>query len=126
MTANTPLSAHFGHSPLRAVLGALPASPANQFGYGWEFGSDGRAGELTIDFDAMAEHLYRLSIAAKKRGVGIHQVIFDPAFIPALLRTKHGPYLRRSLPFMKTRPWIRHDEHYHVDFTLPCERAPGN
>lgn len=112
--------------PVADKLGAsvaLPSSPANRFGYGWEFGTDGRAGDLAIDFDAMAEHLYRLSIVAKRRGVGIHKVIFDQALIPALLRTKHGPYLRR-LPFMKTRPWIRYDEHYHVDFDLPCAPWP--
>ncbi len=104
---------------------ALPSSPANQFYFGWEFGPDGRAGDLTIDFDAMAKHLHHLSIAAKSRRVGIQKVILDPALIPALLRTKHGPDLRRSLPFMKTRPWIRHDEHYHVDFALPCASAQG-
>ena len=99
---------------------ALPGSPANQFGYGWEFGSDGRAGALSIDFDAMAEHLYRLSIAAKRRNIAIDKVIFDAALMPALLRTNRGPYLRHHLSFMKKRPWIRHDEHYHVDFALPC------
>ena len=104
---------------------ALPGSSAKQFGYGWEFGTDGRAGDFAIDFDAMAEHPYRLSIVAKRRGVVIHKVIFDQALIPALLRTKHGPYLRRHLPFMKTRPGIRHDEHYHVDFSLPCQPGRG-
>lgn len=24
---------------------------------------------------------------------------------------------------MKGRPWVRHDEHYHVDFALPCKPA---
>jgi hypothetical protein len=28
--------------------------------------------------------------------------------------------LVRELPFIQGRPWIRHDEHYHVDFTPPA------
>jgi penicillin-insensitive murein endopeptidase len=24
-----------------------------------------------------------------------------------------------KLPFMQGRPWVRHDEHYHVDFAPP-------
>jgi len=22
---------------------------------------------------------------------------------------------------MKAKPWVRHDEHYHVDFAVPCK-----
>ena len=25
------------------------------------------------------------------------------------------------LTFMAAKPWIRHDEHYHVDFAVPCK-----
>ncbi|WP_255357300.1 hypothetical protein [Xylophilus sp. Leaf220] len=30
---------------------------------------------------------------------------------------------QRHLPFLKGAPSVRHDEHYHVDFDLPCK--PG-
>jgi penicillin-insensitive murein endopeptidase len=98
----------------------IPASPLNKFGYGLEFDAAGRSGELTIDFDAMAEHLYQLEQAARKKRAGVALVIFDPALMPLLFNTARGPYLKQTLPFMKGRPWVRHDEHYHVDFTVPC------
>jgi hypothetical protein len=40
--------------------------------------------------------------------------------VALLFQTKRGSYLRTTLPFMKATPWIKHDEHYHVDFSLPC------
>lgn len=97
----------------------LPSSPLNKFGYGLEFDAQGMAGDLRIDYAALAEHLYQLRQAARKRQVGIALVIFDPALMPALLATARGKDLR-GLPFMRGKPWIRHDEHVHVDFALPC------
>lgn len=99
---------------------ALPSSPLNKFGYGVEFDAQGRADGLRIDFEALAEHLAELRQAATKRKVGIALVIFDPALKPALLKTARGKELQ-GLPFMKGKPWIRHDEHYHVDFAVPCQ-----
>lgn len=110
--------------PVRDAAGqslALPASAANKFGYAWEFDASGKASGYRIDFDAMGEHLYQLSLAARRRGVGLQRVIFDPQLTVLLLKTRHGPELAASLPFMKQRPWIRHDEHYHVDFAIPCK-----
>lgn len=104
---------------------ALPVSVANKFGYGIEFDSHARFGALAIDFAAMAEHLYQLDLAAKSRGVGIALVIFDTAYLPRLFATARGPYLQRHLPFMKGKPWVRHDEHYHVDFAVPCKAGPA-
>ena len=51
-------------------------------------------------------------------------MILDPAYLPALLATPRGPYLRARLRFMKKPAWIRHDEHYHVDFAVPCQPMP--
>lgn len=98
----------------------LPGTLQNSFGYGIEFDADGRAGDLAIDFDAMGEHLYQLALAAQERDVKIQKVIFDPALTARLLATRRGPFLRHVIPFMQARPWIRHDEHYHVDFGLDC------
>jgi len=110
--------------PVRDGTGAsvpLPTGVTNRFGYGIEFDADARDGEYTIDFPAMAEHLFQLQQAAKARQVGIALVIFDEAYLPKLFATPRGAYLQQHLPFMKGKPWIRHDEHFHVDFSLPCQ-----
>ncbi|MQA42377.1 penicillin-insensitive murein endopeptidase [Rugamonas aquatica] len=98
----------------------LPTSALNKFGYDLEFDATGSLGDLRIDFEAMAEHLYQLAEAAKKHHVGIKQVIFQKELVALLLQTKRGSYLRNNVTFMKATPWIKHDEHYHVDFSLPC------
>lgn len=100
----------------------LPSSPLNKFGYGLEFDARGRAGELRIDFEALAAHLVQLREAARRNRVGIALVILDPPLMAEVMKTSQGKKLH-GLPFMKGRPWIRHDEHYHVDFALPCR--PG-
>lgn len=102
----------------RSVL--LPTTALNKFGYGLEFDASGSLGDLRIDFEAMAEHLYQLAESAKKHRVAIKRVIFQKDLVTLLLQTKRGGYLRDNIPFMKAEPWIRHDEHYHVDFALPC------
>lgn len=98
----------------------LPISVANRLGYDLEFDGDGRLGELTIDFAAMAEHLYQLDQAARAQGRALALVIVDNGYLPKLLATPRGPYLKQHLPFMRGTPWVRHDEHYHVDFAIPC------
>jgi penicillin-insensitive murein endopeptidase len=98
----------------------LPASPVNKFGYAIEFDAQARYGGLTIDFEAMAEHLFELQKAAAARGAPIRLVIFDPRFLPKLFQTARGAQLRQSLKFMPKDAWVRHDEHYHVDFDLRC------
>lgn len=97
-----------------------PTSVTNKFGYGIEFDGAGRYAQLRIDYEAMAEHLYQLSQAAERHKVGVTRVIFDPVLTKKLLGTSRGAYIRQHLPFMKQRPWIRHDEHYHIDFAVAC------
>jgi len=99
----------------------LPISVANRFGYDIEFDANGNFNEFTIDFAAMAEHLHQLSVATKDRGIGIALVIVDPPFLPKLFDTPRGSFLKQNVRFMKGRAWVRHDEHYHVDFAVPCE-----
>jgi penicillin-insensitive murein endopeptidase len=98
----------------------IPASIQNKFGYELEFDANGSLDDLKIDFEAMAEHLYQLAEAAKMRQVKIKTVIFQKELTELLFKTKRGKVLRDALPFMKTQPWIKHDEHYHVDFSIPC------
>jgi hypothetical protein len=45
-------------------------------------------------------------------------VIFAPEFHPFLAATSEGQALLRRLPFSSGDVWVRHDEHYHVEFRL--------
>lgn len=103
---------------------ALPAGVTNRFGYAIEFDSEARYENLTIDFEAVAEHLYALDGATRKQDIGIARVIFENAYVPRLYRTKRGQWIRENIAFMPGEPWIRHDEHYHVDFKESCRTMP--
>jgi len=102
----------------------LPTGLTNRLGYEIEFDANAKYEDYQIDFVALSEHLYQLHVAAKAKHVGIALVIFDNAFLPKLFSTPRGPYLQQNLPFMKGKPWVRHDEHYHVDFSVPCKPIP--
>lgn len=99
---------------------ALPSSALNRFGYDIEFDADGRFGQYRIDFPALAEHLAQLHLAATARKVTLANVIVDPRYAAQLYATPRGPYLKAYLRFMQGRPWVRHDEHFHIDFGLTC------
>jgi penicillin-insensitive murein DD-endopeptidase len=114
--------------PVRNAAGQsvpIPTSPLTRFGYDVEFDAKAKFGEFRIDFVATAEHLYQLHQVGKAQGVGITLVIFDPQYLPMLFATPRGSYLKQHLPFMKGKPWVRHDEHYHVDFGVPCKAKKG-
>ena len=99
----------------------LPRDVTNKFGYDIEFDTKGRYGEYTIDFHALAEHLFQLDLAAKARKLPIQRVILDPPYLPMLFATPRGGYLKANLTFMNIPAWVRHDEHYHVDFAATCK-----
>lgn len=99
----------------------LPTHPLNKFGYNIEFNSKGKYEEYTIDFVALAAHIVALHKEAKAQGVDLWRVIFDPKLQPELFKTSYGPYLKKHIQFSKKRSWVRHDEHYHVDFDIPCK-----
>ncbi len=110
--------------PVRDKDGAsvpLPTGVGDRFGYDIEFDAEARWGMYRIDFPAAAEHLYQLHRAATSRGLGIELVIFDTAYLPRLFATPRGAYLQQHLKFMQGKPWVRHDEHYHVDFAVACK-----
>lgn len=99
----------------------LPTDLTDKLGYDLEFDAQARHGDYAIDFEALAEHLYQLDRAARAAGTRLSLVIFDPRYLPKLFATPRGPQLKATLPFMKGQPWVRHDEHYHVDFAIPCK-----
>jgi len=98
----------------------LPTYPWNKFGYNIEFDEQGNYEDLSIDYDALAAHLVALHRAAKSRGHNIWRVIFDPKLQPGLFDTEYGDYIKSNIQLSKQRSWVRHDEHYHVDFDIPC------
>lgn len=97
----------------------LPTNALNQFGYRIAFDAQGRYEDYRIDFEALAEHLYQLHIVASAQGVKIGRVIVEPEYHAKLFATQRGAFMR-GLPLMKKSAWVRHDNHYHVDFVVPC------
>jgi len=106
----------------QGVSRPLPGTVSNKFGYEIDFDAQGRFADYRIDFVALAEHLYQLDLAAKAKGRSLALVIIDPPYQAKLFATPRGSYLQEHLNFMKGKAWIRHDEHYHVDFAIPCKK----
>ncbi|MDH3670427.1 MAG: penicillin-insensitive murein endopeptidase [Gammaproteobacteria bacterium] len=98
----------------------IRTDPFNRYGYGIEFDEKGVYDDYRIDFDAMSAHLRALDIAAKRQGIGIWRVLFDPGLQPYLHKSKYGSYVKQNIEIPKRRSWVRHDEHYHVDFSVEC------
>ncbi|MBL8682755.1 MAG: penicillin-insensitive murein endopeptidase [Myxococcales bacterium] len=90
----------------------------NQWTYALEFDARGCREDACIDFDAMAAHLLALSRHARANGLRVERVIFEPEYHRALFATARGARLRADVSFVSWRAWVRHDEHYHVDFSL--------
>lgn len=99
----------------------LPTHVLNKFGYNIEFDAKGEFEGYRIDYTALAAHIVALHQAAKAAGYDVWRVIFDPELQPELYRTPYGDYLRQHIQFSKRRSWVRHDEHYHVDFKIDCQ-----
>lgn len=99
----------------------LPTSVLNKWGYDIDFDPHGRWEELQIDFEAIGEHIVALHKAARKHGVDLWRVIFAPDLQDALYATSSGSYIRQHVRIPEKRSWVRHDDHYHVDFAIPCQ-----
>lgn len=99
----------------------LPTTPLNKLGYNIEFDASGAYKEFRIDFEAMAAHIVALHQASLNSGNNIWRVIFDPDLQPKLFDTAYGKYLKSNIEFSKRRSWVRHDEHYHIDFEVQCQ-----
>ena len=98
----------------------LPTHPLNKFGYDIEFDSNDQYDGLSIDYEAIAAHIVALHKQAKVQGYDLWRVIFDPKLQPNLYKTPYAEYLKTNIQFSSKRAWVRHDEHYHVDFDIPC------
>ncbi|AQQ68848.1 replication initiation protein [Microbulbifer agarilyticus] len=99
----------------------LPTNPLNKLGYDIEFDANDHYDGMYIDYEAIAAHIVALHKQAKEHGHDLWRVIFDPKLQPNLYKTKYARYLKENIQFSKKRSWVRHDEHYHVDFAIPCK-----
>ena len=99
----------------------LPTSIFNKAGYSIEFDKNGKFEDLTIDFEAISAHIKTLHVEAKKAGIEIWRVIFDPVLQPFLFQTKNGNYIKKHILIPNKKSWVRHDDHYHVDFKVKCK-----
>ena len=99
----------------------FPTNALNRYGYDVEFDRHGVYKNYTIDFDALAAHIVALHKATKIYGVDLQRVIFAPELQPKLYATQYGKYIKQHIYIPKKRSWVRHDEHYHVDFKLKCK-----
>lgn len=68
----------------------------------------------------MAKHLLAIKQVADEHGVGIRVVIFDNEFQKKLMATPTGRVLPTKMKFSTKKTWVRHDEHYHIDFIVQC------
>ena len=98
----------------------LPTHAFNRFGYDIELNKKGEYDGLTIDYTVLAAHIVVLHKEAKKQGYDLWRVIFDPKLQAGLFKTDYGEYIKKHITLSKKASWVRHDEHYHVDFIIPC------
>lgn len=102
----------------------LPTNALNKYGYDLDFGAKAEWDGLRIDFEAIGKHFYQLDHSARAAGAGIALVILDVDYLPRLFATRSGDWLRSNVKFMQKQAWIRHDDHYHVDFAVACKPLP--
>lgn len=102
--------------------GRLPTHAFNRFGYDAEFDADRRGADGRIDFAAIAAHLTVLDRIAREKGGAIRRVVLAPNLQDDLFRAPGGAALRERLAFNAVPSWVRHDDHYHVEFGFPCAR----
>ncbi len=105
--------------PLKGAA-EIPTHAFNKFGYDVEFDRQGKGEVGEIDFATIALHLIALDKAARKRGGRIARVILAPDLQDDLINAAQGSEFQRRIRFNKGSSWVRHDEHYHVDFSFPC------
>ena len=98
--------------------GILPTGPSNRYGYDAEFDTQGVGEAGRIDFEAIALHLAALDRAARERGGSVARVFFAPD-LQDELRAVAGNALD-GIRLNQRQSWVRHDDHYHVDFAFPC------
>jgi len=99
----------------------FPTHLLNKYGYDFEFDEKGEHADYKIDFEALGAHIVALHQAARQAGAGLWRVLFAPELQPFLYASRYGAYIRKNVTIPKKKSWVRHDEHIHVDFDVPCQ-----
>lgn len=99
----------------------LPTNAFNKYGYAIEFDANGKYKNYQIDFDALGAYIVALHKSALNHGIDIWRVIFDPRLQPHLYATQYGSYIKQNIEIPTKKSWVRHDDHYHVDFAVECK-----
>ncbi len=94
----------------------------NKWGYDVDFDKKGVNADYAIDFAVLAAELKAIYLAAKKHGVGISRTIVTLDFHEVLGKTPDGVFVKKHLALMQKEAWVRHDEHFHIDFDYPCKK----
>ena len=100
----------------------LPTNPLNRYGYNIEFNKKGKYKEYQLDYEALGAHIVALHKMARKNDIDLWRVIFDPRLQRHLYKTRYGEYIKNNIKIPKKKSWVRHDEHYHVDFVVKCKK----
>lgn len=98
----------------------LPTDQENRYGYDIEFDHHGQYQVYQLDFDALSAWLRALHQSALAQGYDVWRVFFAPDLQQQLFDSEHGQYLKQHLKFNQHQSWVRHDEHIHIDFEIPC------
>jgi len=93
----------------------MPTHVFNRFSYASQFDTAAISGKYAIDFESMAAHLYFLKVMGKPHGISIRHIIFAPEFLPKLYASEYGQKIH-DISFVYEKNWLRHDEHYHIEF----------
>jgi penicillin-insensitive murein DD-endopeptidase len=104
----------------------LPGSAFNRYGYDIAFDDNGIYGQYQIDWEALGQWIHELHRAARREGIGIRRIIFEVPLQKHLLASSRGSYLKEHIAFSTKQAWVRHDDHIHVDFSVPCLPMPSS
>ncbi len=99
----------------------FPSNALNRYGYDVNFDSNGKNQNYEIDFDALGAHLVELNKAALNNGISLWRVLFAPDLQKKLYAGQYGRYIKKHILIPNKKSWVRHDEHYHVDFRIKCK-----
>lgn len=99
----------------------FPTNALNKYGYNVNFNKNGKNKNFKIDFDSLAAHIVALNKAALNNGIELWRVIFAPDLQGKLYATKYGSYVKNNIKIPTKKSWVRHDEHFHVDFKVKCK-----
>lgn len=91
----------------------------NAWCYAITFDEQGRSNEHEIDFEALGAHLLALDAAARQHGTRVERVILAPDLRAKLFQSTQGERIKKQFDFLQGKAWVRHDDHYHVDFAAP-------